>query len=188
MKTSFSLPLTAILGALCLTKLALAQGDMSSTDNTVTSADNIISALLATNQTEGIPDDAWPAEPVDATVVASNTSDVLSRRALVNKGNVALLQRRTPTSVGSAVSPKGTTYQVFSNGQDPSNQYSTAAVQMPNYLTYTVVSNATDASGNWNFAAARDQCLNFCDKTANCVTANLYKVRAAAAQKAEVPC
>lgn len=171
---TFALPLAAILGALCLTKLANAQGSMSSTDSTVTPADSLITAILATNQTEGVPDDAWPAQPVDATEVATNTSSVIARRAMINKGNIAL-QRRAPTPVGSATSPSGTAYQIISDGQDASNQYATAAVQMPAYLTYTVVTNATDASGNWNFAAARDACLKFCDRTPSCVTANLYK-------------
>lgn len=162
-----------IAGAVALTKNAvLAQGVINDSDSIVTPADNLISALLSTNQTEGVPADAYPSEPVDATVVASNTSDVVdapARRWLqspqvrgLNKGNVA---------TRDVLVERGRTYKTILDGTDPANAaYSNAAVQMPAYLTYKVVTNATG-----QYEVAKQDCLDFCDRTPKCVSVNIYQ-------------
>ncbi|CAO1631766.1 unnamed protein product [Sympodiomycopsis kandeliae] len=167
----FSVKVAVLAGAIALTKNAvLAQGVVNSDDAVVTSADNIVSALLATNQTEGVPADAYPAEPVEATEVATNSSDVVDNSArrrslfqtsLVNKGNVAKRNTR--------LAERSREWTTVFDGTVPGNEaISGAAVQMPAYLTYSVVSNTSD------YSVAKAKCLSFCEKTDKCASANLY--------------
>ncbi|CAO1633477.1 unnamed protein product [Sympodiomycopsis kandeliae] len=169
---------TIIAGTVALSRNAVrAQGVINSDDANVTPADNLVLALLNTNQTEGVPADAYPAEPVDATEVATNTSQVLDAPARrwfeparrwfepvavrgINKGNVA---------TRNILSARDRTYQVIYDGTDPANSaFAGAAVQAPAYLTYKVVSNTT------SYAASKADCLAFCTKTPSCASANLY--------------
>lgn len=167
----FTLSTAVFAGALALTSHSvLAQGVVNTEDSVVTAADNVISSLLSTNQTQGVPDDAYPSESVEAAVVATNTSDVTespSRRWFeaatvrgINKGNVA--SRHVLTA-------RGRTYGTILDGTDPANAaYANAAVQMPAYLTYKLVSNTT------SYEASKADCLAFCDRTDKCASANLY--------------
>lgn len=162
---------TVLAGAVALTQNAVrAQGSLDSNDAVVTPFDSLISALLNTNQTQGVIEDAYPAQPVQAATVATNTSEVedLARRNNIqpvlrgiNKGNVA--------SQAVRLSERARTWQTILDGTDPANAaLAKGAVQMPAYLTYKLVSNTSD------YSVSKDNCLAFCEKTPKCASANLY--------------
>lgn len=112
-------------------------------------------------------------QQVSAEHLSYNTRE---RRQAINKGNVALLARATQAASNVTInSPSGKSYNVISDGNVGTNLYATAAVEMSSYLTYTVFTNATDSSGQWLFEDAKNMCLDFCERTAGCVTANLYR-------------
>lgn len=166
----FSVSAAAVVGAVLLTKHGIiAQGVLDTDDSVVTPMDNLVSALLQTNQTEGVPADAYPSEPIQATEIATNTSDAIDapqRRGLfqpvsLNKGNIA----RSTSQLGKHARD----WTTILDGTLPANaQYASAAVQMPAYLTYKVVSNTSD------YSVAKSNCLSFCEKTPKCASANLF--------------
>ncbi|CAO1625000.1 unnamed protein product [Sympodiomycopsis kandeliae] len=163
--------LAVLAGATALTKNAVyAQGVIDSNDTVVTPFDSLVSALLNTNQTQGVLEDAYPAQPVQAATIATNTSEVeaVARRHFlepvlrgINKGNVAADAVR--------LAERARNWQTILDGTDPANAVlAKGAVQMPAYLTYKLVSNTTD------YSASKESCLAFCEKTPKCASANLY--------------